>query len=396
VPAAGGLDGWLNDMRLGVLTSGRQDWDILRTTCRLLAAERSIDLVLLAGGMHLSARFGSPISFVLADGFTPAARLPWLSDAGDEPAHVQAAGALMAVADALQRQRLDALLLVGDRFETLAAGLAATLAAVPIVHLHGGEETAGAIDNACRDALTKLAHLHLVSHPAYRARVIAMGEHPDTVHLVGAPGVDNLQRTDLADRAELEAHLAAPLPAPLVLVTVHPTTLAADPAADAAAVVAAMDHVPATYIITWPNSDPGHQAVRACLARAVERPGRMAVAALGSRRFWGLLRLADAMLGNSSAGLLEAPAAGLPTINVGDRQAGRARAATVHDVPADPTAIAAALARVLAAERPPRPAAPEVGASARVVEVLRAWQPPRPPRKLRYPETAPPAREELP
>jgi UDP-hydrolysing UDP-N-acetyl-D-glucosamine 2-epimerase len=375
-------------MRLGVLTTGRQDWDILRTTCRLLAGERGLDLVLMAGGMHLSARFGSPITFVEADGFLPAERLRWLSDAGDEPAHAQAAGALAAVAGALARQRLDALVLVGDRFETLAAGLAATLAAVPIVHLHGGEETAGALDNACRDALTKLAHLHLVSQPAYRARVIAMGEHPDTVHVVGAPGVDNQQRPDLADRSELEAHLGGPLAPPLVLVTVHPTTLATDPTADAAAVVAAMDRVPATFVITWPNSDPGHEAVRACLARASERPGRMAVAALGARRFWGLLRLADAMLGNSSAGLLEAPAAGVPTINVGDRQAGRARAATVHDVPADPTAIAAALARVLAAGRPPRPPAPEAGASARVVEILRAWRPPRPPRKLRYPEVS--------
>ena len=352
----------------------------------MLAADPGFELVLLAGGMHLSTRFGAPLGFIEADGFMPAERLAWLSHRGDEPAAVQAAGALEAVAGALERQKVDALLLVGDRFETLAAGLAATLAATPIVHLHGGEETAGALDNACRHALTKLAHLHLVSHPVYRDRVIAMGEHPDTVQVVGSPGLDNLRSADLADRADLEGHLGTRLEAPLVLVTVHPTTLARDPAADAAAVCAAMDLVPATYVVTWPNSDPGHEAVRQHLARALQRPSRIAVAALGARRFWGLLRLANAVVGNSSAGILEAPAVGVPTINVGDRQAGRERAASVIDVPADPDTIAAALTRALASGRLPAPDAEGgPGPSARVVKALRSWHPPRPPRKSRSP-----------
>ncbi len=369
-------------MRLGVLTTGRQDWDILRNLCQLLAADPDFELVLLAGGMHLSLRFGGTVALVEADGFIPAERLRWLSEEEPESAHRQAAGALAAIGEALDRQHLQALLLVGDRYETLAAALAATIATVPVVHLHGGEETAGAIDNACRHAITKLAHLHLVSHPIYRARVIAMGEDPATVHVVGAPGTDNLHRGDVANRAELEATLGLPLTPPVVVVTVHPTTLAADPAADAAATFAAMDLVPATYVITGANTDPGHERVEAEVARALGRPGRVVVPALGARRFWGLMRLADAVLGNSSAGLLEAPVAGVPTINVGERQAGRERAASVSDVPAEAPAIAAALRAALAARASVRPAPAALpSASQRVLDVLRAWNPPRPPRK---------------
>lgn len=361
-------------MRLAVLTTGRQDWGILRSTC--LALRR--DVILLAGGMHCEPRFGTTSQLLVDDGFAPEL-LRWAGTDEDAPAHVQAADALGLVGEALARHRPDALLLAGDRFETAAAALAATVARVPIVHLHGGEETAGAFDNALRHAITKLAHLHLTSHEEHARRVIAMGEDPAAVHVVGAPALDNLRRDDLATRDELERDLGLPLAAPVVLVTLHPATLGGAPEDEVAALLAAMDRVPATYVITLPNVDPGAAAIRARLVEAAARPGRCAVEALGERRYFGLLRVADAMLGNSSSGLIEAPVLRLPAVNVGDRQRGRRREGNVIDVPAEADAIAAALARALDPDF--RRALPETSAfgdgraAARIVEILAAWRP---------------------
>jgi UDP-hydrolysing UDP-N-acetyl-D-glucosamine 2-epimerase len=376
---------------IGVLTTGRQDWGILHSTAAAIRAHPDLRLRLLVGGMHLSARHGSSVDEVRADGFEPDALLDWLGDSRvDPPADTQAGAALAAVGAELRANPVAALVLVGDRFETAAAALAATVCRVPIVHLHGGEQTLGAFDDALRHAITKLAHLHLVSHEEHAARVIAMGEDPATVHVVGAPGLDAIARTDLPDRAALAADLGIDLRAPVVVVTVHPATLDADPAAAAMAVAAAMDRVPATYVVTLPNVDPGAAAVRDALTSAASGPGRVAVAALGERRYWGLIRLADAMLGNSSSGVAEAPSIGLPVVNVGDRQAGRHRVGPVEDVPADADLVAGALRRVLAPgyrDSMTRPAhrLADGRAGERVAHIIAAWQPSIPPRKRPIP-----------
>jgi UDP-hydrolysing UDP-N-acetyl-D-glucosamine 2-epimerase len=361
-------------MRIAVLTTGRQDWGILRSTCLLLRQQ----LILLAGGMHCEPRFGGTVQHLLDEGFTPE-QLRWAGVDSDAPAHVQSAEAVRLVGDALERHRPGGLVIVGDRFETASAALAATLARVPIAHLHGGEETAGAIDNVLRHAITKLAHLHLVSHDHHARRVIAMGEDPATVHVVGAPALDNLHRDDLATRAELEQFLGMPLAPPVVLVTLHPATLGGAPEVEVAAMLAAMDRVPATYVITLPNVDPGGAVIRQQLVDAGNRPGRRAVEALGERRYFGLLRVADAMLGNSSSGIIEAPVVRLPVVNIGDRQKGRLRADNVLDVPADAGAIASALQRALDAAF--RATLPERGpfgdgrSAPRIVELLAGWKP---------------------
>jgi UDP-hydrolysing UDP-N-acetyl-D-glucosamine 2-epimerase len=373
---------------IAVLTTGRQDWGILRSTAAAIRAEPSLRLELLAGGMHLSDRHGRTIELVRADGFEPIP-LAWPvegPEGGDAPADVQAAGALEAVGTQLRRSRPAALVLAGDRYETAAAALAATVDLVPIVHLHGGEQTLGAIDDALRHAITKLAHLHLVSSDEHARRVIAMGEDPASVHVVGAPGLDNLGREDLPSRAELEADLGLRLEPPVVLVTVQPETLAADPLAPARAVAAAIGRVPATYLVSLPNADPDGDAVRALVATAATAAGGVTVAALGERRYWGLLRLADAMLGNSSSGLIEAPAVRLPVVNVGDRQAGRSRGPNVIDAPADADAVTAALRRGLdpatrAALPEPDPRLLDGRAGERVARIIAAWQPSTPPRK---------------
>ncbi len=376
--------------RIAVLSTGRQDWGILRELCRLLRDDPAFELLLMLGGMHGAPSFGRTRELVLADGFVPCEELNWIDDAKPLDAERQAGDAVWMTARALRAQRAAVVVLMGDRFETAAAALGATMARVPIVHLHGGEETAGAIDNPLRHAITKLSHLHFTSHPEHTARVIALGEDPATVHTVGAPGLDNLRRPDLPGRVELEQFLGLELRSPLIVVTHHPATLGADAAAEAAAIVGAMDAVDATYVITLPNVDPGSDAVRAVMLSAAERPQRKAVEALGERRYWGLMQIADALLGNSSSALIEAPALGLPAVNVGARQEGRVRGENIIDARPDPTAIAAALRRALSPEfRAQAAAAPSPfgrgDASRRILDVLRAWTPPSPPLKRAVP-----------
>ena len=372
-------------MRLAVLTTGRQDWGILRSTCQLLAQDSRFELKLFAGGMHVSAAFGNGVASLEADGFAVAERLRWIDDSGTTSAGAQAGEAVTQVAAALERQRPEALLLVGDRFETLSAAHAATLARVPVVHLHGGEETAGAIDNSIRHAITKLAHLHLVSHRDHAARVIAMGERRNTVHEVGAPGLDNAHRIDLASRTQLEQDLGRPLTSPLVLVTLHPTTLGAEPAQELAAVIEAMDAVDATYVISLPNADPGNEVIRSGLRAAATRGQRLVADALGERRYWGLMGIADAMLGNSSSALIEAPVLRIPAVNVGDRQLGRLRGNNIIDAAPTGAAVTRALRKAL--DKTFRATIGDQGpygdgrSAPRVVAALASWTIPVPPTK---------------
>jgi UDP-hydrolysing UDP-N-acetyl-D-glucosamine 2-epimerase len=376
--------------RIGVLTTGRQDWGILRSTATFLRDAPDFELVLLAGGMACSVEHGRIVDTLRADGFVVAAEMPWSSP--DKTAADEAAAATAQVAAALAlHPSLECLLLVGDRYETLAAGLAATIAKVPIVHLHGGEETEGALDNSFRHALTKLAHLHFVSHPDYRRRVLALGEDPAAVHVVGAPGLDNLHRADLASSDELSQHLGVALDArtkPLVVVTLQPTTLAKadEEGAELTAMLAAMDAVDALYVVTLPNNDPGGAALRQRLVDACQVPGRMAVSALGERRYWGLLAIADAVLGNSSSALIEAPALLLPAVDIGDRQRGRLCGRTVLHAAPEAAAVARALRQALdpafRATLTPADALFGDGHSAtRIAQVLRQTTFPRPPIK---------------
>lgn len=369
-------------MIVAVLTTGRQDWGILRSTC--LALRGRAQVVVLAGGMATDPRFGDVAAQVRATGLDVEG-VPW--PLGDDVAHDQEASAAMsALGVALRRVRPDALVLVGDRYETAVAALTSTILSIPVVHLHGGEETEGAIDNVLRHAISKLASLHFVSHETYGRRLRQMGEAAESVVVVGAPGLDNLHRDDLPDRGELERTLGLSLGSPLVLVTVHPTTLALEPVAEARAVVEAMGQVDATYVITLPNTDAGAPEVRELMKRAGEGPRRVVSAALGERGYWGLLRVADAMLGNSSSGLIEAPAVALPVVNVGSRQAGRLRGANVLDAEPDSALVVAALRRALTPEfrahvraSPPLFGAGHAGEA--IAERLLTWQIPKPPRK---------------
>jgi UDP-hydrolysing UDP-N-acetyl-D-glucosamine 2-epimerase len=372
-------------LRLALLTTGRQDWGILRSTCLALRQRSQIDLHIFAGGMHASREFGDPLSSLQADNFVPSEVFSWLDRESSRTAYGQAGVAVQEIGESLARLDPQALILLGDRYETLSAAFAATLARIPVIHVHGGEETEGAFDNAFRHAITKLSHLHFVSHPQHARRVIAMGEDPSTVHVVGAPGLDNFHRQDLPNRGEMEKFLGLPLQAPVVLVTLHPATWGAKPEDECRALITALDRVPATYVITLPNSDPGADTIRSLL-KAAERPGRVVVKALGDRHYWGLLKFADAMAGNSSSGIIEAPLLELPVVNVGDRQRGRLRGNNVLDAAPETKEIEKALRKALTPEFRAglRDQASPYGdgrSGERIAEVLASWRPPSPPVK---------------
>jgi UDP-hydrolysing UDP-N-acetyl-D-glucosamine 2-epimerase len=377
----------LNQRIVSVLTTGRQDYSILRGILLLLKQDSQFDLRLFAGGMHLSEKYGRTAQGIEEDGFQCHERFDWLVGESEPSIARQTSGAVQQVADALARHNPEFLLLVGDRYETAGAALAAAVSCVPIVHLHGGEETEGAVDNVLRHAITKMSHLHLVSHPDYAARVIQMGEDPASVHVVGAPGLDNLFRSDLASRVELERKLGIKLDAPMVVVNVHPTTLGDRSSAEVEAVIAAMERTEARYVISLPNSDPGNELIRSRLKEfAAGRAGVVVTEALGDRFFPAVLRAADAIIGNSSSGIIEAPALGVPTVNVGDRQKGRRLGPSIISVPPDADAVSRALAYSMTPEfrrtaHAGMQAPVDFRPSERVVSILQTWKAPRPQRK---------------
>lgn len=370
---------------LAILTTGRQDYGILRSSIHLLLAERWLEARVWVGGMHLSERFGRTIDHIRADGVPVHRELDFVHEPPDPAA--DASRAMQATAQAIAAQPVDAMLLMGDRSETLAAGVAATVAGVPIVHLHGGEESEGAIDNACRHALTKLSHLHLVSHELHARRVRQMGEDPDTVVVVGPPGLDNAVRQDLPDRAQLRRTLGLDLRDPVVLVTLHPVTAGGESKREVEALAAALERVPATYVITQPNSDAGGADIAAFWTRwSGGRANVRVVRALGETAYWGLLRVAAAVVGNSSSGIIEAPAADVPVVNVGDRQLGRMRWGRVADVPASSAEIEAALERAIARTTPSLSGGyPVPPAAPRVRDAIMTWFPQRRLRKHFHP-----------
>ena len=262
-------------------------------------------------------------------------------------------------ADVLPQLAPDVLVVLGDRYEVLAAAVAATLLNIPIAHIHGGEITAGAFDDAIRHAITKMACLHFVAAEPYRQRVIQMGENPDFVFNVGAPGLDLASTAPMLSRTELFTGLGVSGPERFLLVTLHPTTARPDTdATNVAALLGALAEVKDRSIIfTGVNADPGYRAIDdAIKAFVAARPDRaFHFTSLGSERYWAALRLADAVVGNSSSGILEAPAVGVPSINIGDRQQGRLRAASIIDCPANSAAILASLARIFEGRFHPDP-----------------------------------------
>lgn len=337
--------------RICAVTGTRAEYGLLRWLLQDLKNDSRVELRIVAAGMHLAPEFGLTYKEIEADGFTVDRKLEMLlaSDSGVGMAKSAGLG-LLGFADAYADLRPDLLVLLGDRFEILAAASAALLMRIPIAHIHGGELTEGAVDDAIRHAVSKMAALHFAAAEPYCRRLIQMGEPPQRVHNVGGLGVDAILRTPKMERAELEASLGFTFGERNLLVTFHPATAEdGDPLAQCEELLAALDTLPdCKLIITLPNADAGGRAIAARLTEyAQARPERVcAHTSLGARRYLSCLALVDGVVGNSSSGLLEAPVFGIGTVNIGSRQQGRLRAASVIDCPPEREAIAAAIARL--------------------------------------------------
>lgn len=287
-----------------------------------------------------------------ADGFRPAARVN-LRIRGEAPVDVAdyAARGVSGLTRAFARLKPDVVVLLGDRYEILAAAEAALFLGIPVAHLHGGEATEGANDEAMRHAVTKMAHLHFAAAEPYRRRIIQLGEQPSRVFNVGAVGLESVARLELLSRTELESALGLPLVRPLLAVTYHPATLSdTSPLESVRRLFAALERFPeATVVFTYANADAYGQSInRAIDAFVRRRPARAkAFASLGQLRYLSLLKHCDAVVGNSSSGVIEAPTLRAATVNIGERQGGRLRAPSVIDCADTPAAIAAALRKAL-------------------------------------------------
>jgi UDP-hydrolysing UDP-N-acetyl-D-glucosamine 2-epimerase len=341
--------------RICVVSGTRADYGLLYWLMRDLREDPAVELQLILTGMHLSPEFGQTYRVVEADGFEIAAKVEMLLS-GDTPLAVAKSMGLATIGfgEAFDRLQPDLLVVLGDRFEMLAAAQAAMLARIPIAHIHGGETTEGSIDEAIRHALTKMAHLHFTAAEPYRQRVIQLGEHPDRVFNVGAPGLDNIRRIVPLTREKLECELGISLGRQLFAVTYHPETLQnRDPSVPMAELLSALDRFPsAVMVLTGANADPRGRVINEMIDDFVaRRPGKaLAVTSLGQLRYLSLLRHANCVIGNSSSGILEAPAIGTPTVNIGGRQRGRLRAVSIIDTDDSGDRIAEAIRHALTPE----------------------------------------------
>jgi UDP-hydrolysing UDP-N-acetyl-D-glucosamine 2-epimerase len=339
--------------RICVVTGTRAEYGLLYWLMREISDSPDMQLQVIATAMHLEPEFGHTVDQIRQDGFTVDVEVPMDLTSDSPVAIARSSGrAVAGLADAFERLKPDIVVLLGDRFETLAAATACALMRIPIAHIHGGEISEGAIDDAMRHAITKLSHLHFVAAAPFRDRVIQMGEAPERVFMVGAPGLDHLERKPLPDRKAVSERVSLDLDRPMFLITYHPATLGGlDPVAALEELLAALDRYPdAALVFTKANADAGGRAINARLTRYVaSRPDRaVLVASLGHEYYLAALKQAAVVIGNTSSGIIEAPAAGAPTVNIGIRQEGRLRSQSVIDCPDERGAIAAAIEVALA------------------------------------------------
>ena len=319
---------------VGVATVARSDYGHLKPVLEAIGAAPELRLMLFVGGTHLEPDFGLTVREIEADGWPVVARVP-MAETDDDPAGIarSLAEGVKGFGAALSEQRPDLLVLLGDRFEMLAAAVAALPLALPVAHIHGGEVSEGAIDNQIRHAITKLAHLHFASADVHGRRIAQMGEELWRIHVVGAPGLDRIRTADLLSREVLARQIGIEPASRWILVTFHPVTLEyCDTGEHVHELLAALEKTDGTLITTYPNADTAGRLVIERLEEfAARHPRCRLVRSLGDRAYLSLLRHADLMVGNSSSGLIEAPTFGLPVVNIGARQRGRLRGANVLD-----------------------------------------------------------------
>ena len=335
---------------IAVVTVARSDYGIYLPILRRIEADRALRLRLIVGGMHLSPHFGSTVKTIEKDGFKIAARVPMLGPS-DAPEGISGAIAkgVAGFARAYRKIRPDLLLLLGDRFEMFAAATASLPFNIPLAHIHGGESTEGLIDEAIRHAITKMSHLHFASTRRYAQRIIQMGEEPWRVRVSGAPALDNVRRVRPLGFEALKKKYRLKLQKPFLMVTFHPVTLEYERTGQHVdELLAALRTSRCDLLFTYPNADTsGRRIIEKIRKFIVRHPRAQAVRSLGIEGYFGAMRHATAMVGNSSSGIVEAASFKLPVVNIGSRQRGRFHGKNVIDSECRRTDISRAIRKAL-------------------------------------------------
>ncbi len=336
-------------IKVTVFTGTRAEYGLLYWLLRDIQDQPDMTLQLLVAGSHLSPEFGETYQKIEEDGFVINEKVEMLLSSNTSVGTAKSLGlGVLGFSDALSRLQPDTLVVLGDRFEALAVAQTATILRIPVIHLHGGEITEGAYDDAFRHAITKFSYFHGTATEAYRQRVIQLGEDPDRVFNIGAIGLDHLKRSTLMPLNELSHSIEFELDEPYFLVTYHPVTAGEEPPVTSfQALLNALDTVLSTHkiIITYPNADDGGRQIIPLLeAYAATHPARvLAIKSLGQIRYLSAVKHAAAVIGNSSSGIIEVPSFNVATVNIGIRQKGRLAANSVQNTPANEADIAASI-----------------------------------------------------
>lgn len=320
--------------KICVITGSRAEYGLLSGLMKAIHEDADLRLQIIATNMHLSSEFGLTYREIEKDGFTIDKRVEMLLSSDTPNATAKSVGlGTIGFADAYEDLKPDMIIVLGDRYEILAAVSTALFYKIPVAHLHGGEITEGAYDDCIRHAITKMSHLHFTSTEEYRNRVIQLGEHPERVFNVGAIGIENIKRVPLMSKRELEESLGFEMGNKCLLVTYHPVTLENSTAEEQSQnLLNSLDQYKDYRIIfTMPNSDTNGRIIMQEIGSYVEKNKERAVAfkSLGLKRYLSALQYVSAVVGNSSSGIIEVPSFGIPTLNIGDRQKGRIAAESV-------------------------------------------------------------------
>ncbi len=335
--------------RVGCVSVARSDYGIYTPVFDAIAAHPDLELGVVAAAAHLSPDFGFTVQLIEQAGYPVVERVEMLL-AGDSPGSIARSSGIgtTGFATAFDRQAFDIIVLLGDRFEMMAAAVAAVPFLTPLAHIHGGEETTGAIDNQYRHAITKLSHQHFVSTDLHAQRVIQMGENPARVRVVGAPTIDRLLSRKFRSRQEVSEALGRQLPESFLVGTFHPVTTDFASAYDQTQVfLQACRDVGVPLLLTMPNADTGGREVRRAISDVQPGDWLWTYENLGAELYADVMHHAAAMVGNSSSGIIEAASLHLPVVNIGSRQQGRVRSRNVLDVACEPKAITTALRQAL-------------------------------------------------
>lgn len=340
--------------KICVVTGSRAEYGLLKWLMANIRDSGKLELQVIATGAHLAPAFGSTYQEIEADGFGIDRKVD-LQLGDDTAVGITAAmgRGLAGFGQALDALAPDIVVVLGDRYEILAAVSAALLSNIPVAHIHGGEKTEGAVDDAIRHAITKMSHLHFVATEEHQGRVLQLGENPAQVFTVGGLGVDSIMHTQLLDKVDLERAIDFSFGSRNLMVTFHPETLSEiPPAAQTRALLEALSRYPDIHILfSMPNADAGGSEIARLIADYAAEHGNCSIrASLGQRNYLSCLHFMDGVVGNSSSGLLEAPSFRIGTVNIGDRQLGRVCADSVINCPAEAEAIASAIEKLYSAD----------------------------------------------